>query len=112
MLLVAGMAGLVSVLVPMLAFGAVPGLVPLLAFELIFGFFVGTFIHASWSMFVVALLWLAAQRKFPLRLMEFLDDAYRLRLLRIVGPAYQVRHVTLQDHLAPRKHSAVLMLSG
>jgi hypothetical protein len=33
--------------------------------------------------------------------MGFLDDAYRLGLLRIVGPVYQFRHAALQDHLAP-----------
>jgi hypothetical protein len=33
--------------------------------------------------------------------MTFLDDAHRLGLLRVVGPAYQFRHAELQDHLAP-----------
>jgi hypothetical protein len=33
--------------------------------------------------------------------MKFLEDAYRLGLLRVVGPVYQFRHAALQDHLAP-----------
>ncbi|MGH3875188.1 MAG: hypothetical protein ACRDSR_27435 [Pseudonocardiaceae bacterium] len=39
--------------------------------------------------------------RFPRRLMPFLEDAYRLGLLRVVGSAYQFRHAELQDHLAP-----------
>lgn len=34
------------------------------------------------------------------RLLAFLDDAYRLGLLRIAGPAYQFHHAKFQDHLA------------
>ncbi len=33
--------------------------------------------------------------------MGFLDEAYQLGLLWSVGPVYQFRHATLQDHLAP-----------
>jgi hypothetical protein len=58
-----------------------------------------------WPTFVVASLWLAARRELPLRLTGFLDDAYRLGMLRIVGPVYQFRHATLQDHLAPPRAS-------
>jgi len=43
----------------------------------------------------------AAQGRLPWRVMEFLDDSYRLGLLRVVGPVYQFRHAELQDHLAP-----------
>lgn len=45
-----------------------------------------------------ALLW--AQRRLPLRLMRFLDDAHRLGLLRTVGPVYQFRHAALHDRLS------------
>jgi hypothetical protein len=31
--------------------------------------------------------------------MDFLDDAYRLDLLRTTGPAYQFRHAEFHDHL-------------
>jgi hypothetical protein len=57
--------------------------------------------RTCWPAFVVVSLWLGARRRLPLRLMGFLDDAYRLGLLRIVGPVYQFRHAALQDHLAP-----------
>ena len=49
----------------------------------------------------MASLWLGLRHRLPLRLMGFLDDAYRLGLLRVVGPVYQFRHADLQDHLAP-----------
>lgn len=54
-----------------------------------------------WPTFALTSLWLGTRRRLPLRLMGFLDDAYRLGLLRIVGPVYQFRHAALQDHLAP-----------
>jgi hypothetical protein len=53
----------------------------------------------AWLSYVLATRWLAASGKLPLRLMGFLDDAYRLGLLRTVGPAYQFRHAEFQDHL-------------
>lgn len=56
---------------------------------------------ACWPAFVAASLWLGTRRRLPLRLMRFLEDAYRLGLLRVVGPVYQFRHAALQDHLAP-----------
>jgi hypothetical protein len=40
------------------------------------------------------------RRRLPLYIASFLDDAYRLGLLRAVGPAYQFRHAELQDYLA------------
>ncbi|MBV8993825.1 MAG: NACHT domain-containing protein [Pseudonocardiales bacterium] len=55
----------------------------------------------SWPRFAVASLWLWMRRRLPLRLMSFLDDAYRLGLMRVVGPVYQFRHAALQDHFAP-----------
>jgi hypothetical protein len=32
-------------------------------------------------------------------MMDFLDDAHRLGLLRTAGAVYQFRHAELQDHL-------------
>jgi hypothetical protein len=58
-------------------------------------------IETCWLPFLWASLLLAARHRLPFRLMEFLDDMYRLGLLRIVGPVYQFRHAALQDHLAP-----------
>lgn len=62
----------------------------------------------AWLYSVIAARWLAITGRLPWRLMGFLDDAYRLGLLRTVGPAYQFRHAELQDHLAnshPPRHS-------
>lgn len=53
----------------------------------------------AWLSYVIATYQLAASGKLPLRLITFLDDAYRLGLLRTVGPAYQFRHAEFQDHL-------------
>jgi hypothetical protein len=53
----------------------------------------------AWLTYLPAVCRLAACGKLPFRLMAFLDDAYRLGLLRTVGPAYQFRHAEFQDHL-------------
>ncbi len=58
-----------------------------------------------WLSFVVVSLWMGVRRRLPFSLMRFLDDAYRLGLLRVVGPVYQFRHAALQDHLAPPAES-------
>lgn len=66
------------------------------------GFLLGPVVtNTCWPAFGLASFWLGVRRRLPFRLMGFLDDAYRLGLLRIVGPVYQFRHVALQDHLAP-----------
>jgi hypothetical protein len=62
----------------------------------------------AWPAFRIALGWLVVRRRFPWRLMAFLEDAYRLGLLRVVGSAYQFRHAELQDHLAPDAKTEVL----
>lgn len=71
------------------------GVANLIAVGLVFGF-----LRASWGSFTLARWWLAASHHLPWRLLAFLDDAYRLGLLRIAGPAYQFRHAKFQDHLA------------
>ncbi len=53
----------------------------------------------------------AAQGRLPWRVMVFLDDAYRLGLLRVVGPVYQFRHAELQDHLAPPHSSPAVVVA-
>jgi hypothetical protein len=58
-----------------------------------------------WPTFALASLWLATRRRLPVHLRGFLDDAYRLGLLRIVGPVYQFQHAALQDRLAPPAES-------
>ncbi|WP_125644945.1 hypothetical protein [Nonomuraea sp. WAC 01424] len=54
----------------------------------------------AWLAFTIATAWLALKRRLPWRIMDFLDDAHRLGLLRAVGPVYQFRHAALHDHLA------------
>jgi NACHT domain len=127
-LLVAGMLTLMSGLVGGLIFGlgfeewygswfglrvgAGFRLVEGLVFVLLIGALVVMPMGGScWPRFAVASLWLWAQRRLPLYLMGFLDDAYRLGLLRIVGPVYQFRHAALQDHLAPPAQSITAAVS-
>jgi len=61
----------------------------------------------AWLSYILALIWLAAFRQLPLRLMSFLADAHRLGLLRTTGPAYQFRHAEFHDHLARAAKSRV-----
>jgi hypothetical protein len=98
--LATSMLGLVGILVGLVGLGGtfVGGLVVGLMGGLVFGLATSS---TYWPTFVLASLWLAARRRLPFALMDFLDDAYRLGLLRIVGPVYQFRHAALQDHLAP-----------
>ncbi|MER7365991.1 NACHT domain-containing protein [Nonomuraea wenchangensis] len=56
--------------------------------------------HHAWLACTIARVRLAKARRLPWRLMNFLDDAHRLGLLRAVGPLYQFRHAALHDHLA------------
>jgi len=90
--------GLASGLTGVVAFGVVVGLVILvvvLVAGLQYSWAVG-----SWPPFVVVRLFLAVRRQLPFRLMPFLEDAYRLGVLRKVGAVYQFRHARLQEHLA------------
>jgi hypothetical protein len=97
--LASSMLGLVAGLV----FGLMVGLVAGVVFGLVAGLVIAPVVtNTRWSTFLLASLWLWARRRLPLSLMAFLEDAYRLGLLRIVGPVYQFRHAALQDHLAPQ----------
>jgi hypothetical protein len=53
-----------------------------------------------YSRFSQARIWLAYQRRLPLRLMMFLADAHDRQVLRQVGSVYQFRHRRLQERLA------------
>ncbi len=100
------LGGLRFGLVGMLVFGLGSGLGSGLVVGLLSGLSFGLATSKTcWPAFVITSLWLRARRRLPLRLMGFLDDAYRLGLLRIVGPVYQFRHAVLQDHLAPPAES-------
>ncbi|MEV1174688.1 NACHT domain-containing protein [Nonomuraea sp. NPDC049784] len=81
-----------------LVFGLAGGFVFGLVFGLVFGPTAGN--HHAWLVCTIAISRLALTRRLPWRLMDFLDDAHRLGLLRAVGPVYQFRHADLHDHLA------------
>ncbi|HWO62418.1 MAG TPA: NACHT domain-containing protein [Umezawaea sp.] len=91
-LVFASMAGFGLKLVAVLAVGSVLGLV--------IGFTYG--LGQSSGQHVVTVAVLRAQGRVPLRLLNFLDDAHRLGILRAAGPVYQFRHAKLQDRLAQR----------
>lgn len=81
--------GLIFGLVVALEYGLGPGL--------IFG--LGLISSGAWLGYILTSCRLAAAGELPLRLMDFLDDSYRLGLLRTAGPAYQFRHAEFQDYL-------------
>ena len=86
-----------------LVLGLVPGRLEL--WVVVFGVVIGLVValglvsSGAWFSYILASCRLAAAGKLPLRLMDFLDDAYRLGLLRTTGPAYQFRHAEFHDHL-------------
>lgn len=53
----------------------------------------------SWLAHRITFRYLAVRGDFPKKLMNFLDDAHRIGLLRAFGPVYQFRHAEFQDHL-------------
>lgn len=54
----------------------------------------------AWLNYTLARLWLAARGRLPLRLMGFLRAAHSKGVLRHTGPAHQLRHGLLREHLA------------
>jgi len=94
-----------------LTVGLVFGLTDGLTVGLVFGLAVGLVatLDSASTAFHLAVGLRAAQGQLPWRVMGFLDDAYRLGLLRVVGPVYQFRHAELQDHLAPPHPSPVVV---
>lgn len=59
----------------------------------------GLLLSATWDA-ILACVQLAIGWGTPINLMGFLEDARNRNVLRMVGPAYQFRHVRLQDRLA------------
>jgi hypothetical protein len=53
----------------------------------------------TWGRYRLAATVLAVRGRLPWRLARFLDDAYRLGVLRQVGPVYQFRHRELQERI-------------
>ncbi|MEU7856224.1 NACHT domain-containing protein [Nonomuraea sp. NPDC049141] len=90
--------GLAGVLAMGLAAGLAFGLAGMLVVGLAGGLLVGK--HHAWLVCTIAVARLALQHRLPWQVMDFLDDAHRLGLLRAVGPVYQFRHAALHDHLA------------
>lgn len=80
-----------------LAFGLAFGVGVGLGVGLVVG--LGLMSSGAWFSYILSSCRLAAAGKLPLRLMDFLDDAHRLGLLRTSGPAYQFRHAEFHDHL-------------
>ncbi|MGN9844184.1 NACHT domain-containing protein [Nonomuraea sp. H19] len=102
--------GLAAGLVTGLTIGFTIGFVCGLTFGLGAGFMMGS--HHAWLVCTMAVARLALEHRLPWRLMDFLDDAHRLGLLRAVGPVYQFRHAALHDHLAAADASGGPLVPG
>jgi NACHT domain len=61
--------------------------------------------HAASPEFRIITAWMGLRGKAPWRFKHFLDEAYRLTVLRQSGAAYQFRHIELQLRLASRYES-------
>jgi len=87
-------------------FGIVTGITIGIAYGLAYGIAIAFGVRWSrvttpaFMTFLIARTWLAVQRKLPWSLMQFLEDAHRLGVLRQQGAVYQFRHATLQEYLA------------
>jgi hypothetical protein len=93
-------SGLLYGLATGLLFGIAAGLVTVVIAG-IGGAFVGRKLTVrAWPMFIVTIIVLRTTKNAPLGLMKFLEEAYRLGILRRVGAVYQFRHARLQDRLA------------
>ncbi|MCP3804096.1 hypothetical protein NLX83_32975 [Allokutzneria sp. A3M-2-11 16] len=79
--------------------GRANALVESLAAGLALGVVYGVLYGRAW-LTTVTQVWFTLRYRTPLRLMRFLEDSHERNLLRTVGPIYQFRHATLQDHLA------------
>ena len=76
----------------------------MLVFVVAAGALIGTIVvfgtATAWSVYIPARVWLALRGRLPWRLNSFLRDAHAKGILRSTGPAYQMRHSLLRDHLA------------
>jgi hypothetical protein len=91
-----GKANAASIVADGLGIGIASGLVV----GLTFGIY-----HAASPEFRVITAFMAIRGKTPWRFRRFLDEAYRLTVLRQSGAAYQFRHTELQRRLADRYES-------
>jgi hypothetical protein len=57
---------------------------------------------SAWGRFLLLRLYYGTVRRYPFRLVGFLDDAHRRGVLRQVGATYQFRHELLQSRLLAR----------
>ncbi|MFE2974431.1 hypothetical protein [Streptomyces sp. NPDC059258] len=81
----------------------VPAALATLAFTSGLGLIVGLvmgFKDTAWGVYTVSRCCYALLGRVPFRLMAFLDDAYRLGVLRQSGASYEFRHVELERHLS------------
>ena len=93
------MAGLVYGLVTGLVFGLEEGILYGLTAGLMIGVGSGLVSSVTWAV-VLTSAQLRRRDETPARLLEFLDDARKRQILRMVGSAYQFRHARLQSRLA------------
>ncbi|HXL90436.1 MAG TPA: ATP-binding protein [Streptosporangiaceae bacterium] len=98
----AGGIGLVVCLIAMLKIFSTPSLPEstLTIDGLIFSVTSSGLVVTSWSRYRVAHLWLVIRGKIPPSYMTFLDDAYRVGILRQTGLSYDFRHELLRKSLA------------
>jgi NACHT domain len=86
-------------------FGATTGIAIGVAYGLAYGITLAVAYRSSglttpaFLPFMIARTWLAVQRKLPWKLMDFLEDAHKLGVLRQQGAVYQFRHLRLQAYL-------------
>jgi hypothetical protein len=66
----------------------------------------------AWPHYLIASCALASRGKIPLRLMSFLREAHRLRILHQDGSVYQFRHARLQKYLAQKSSTTPLSRLG
>lgn len=81
---------------------------PILPISLVVGVIIGGVVligsGTAWLTYTMARVWLALTGRLPLRLNRFLRTAHAVGVLRQTGPAYQLRHDLLTDHLADQWH--------
>jgi hypothetical protein len=92
----AGLSGIWTELTKWLPFTFIPGLV--------IGVLAGVSSSVAWRLPLTEAQ-LTIKWRTPVRMMKFLDDAYKRNVMRAVGPSYQFRHARLQDRLADAANS-------
>jgi hypothetical protein len=79
------------------------------SFRVPFGF---TQVGSAWMLYVLVKSILVGTSQLPPRLMAFLDDCYRLGLLRREGDRYQFRHVQVQRALESAYYCGQAVIAG